>query len=159
MALSRLARETADLQRDPLEIGSAGPADGNNPQQWVGYITGPPNTLYAQETFFFTIIFPDEYPRKPFKLTFTTPVSHPNISEKGEVRHAELKERYWSPAFTVRSILVCVQALLSDPDLNDDDDDDDVSNSAAEELDLKKQPVEQYVNSDSQGCAEPNHYG
>ena len=53
---------------------------------------------------------------KPFKLIFTTPVSHPSVSDEGEARLPELEARNWSPVLTVRSILVCLQAFLSDPD-------------------------------------------
>lgn len=113
MALKRIAQEYEDLQRDPLETCSARPAENGNLRQWTGYITGPPDTPYGQREFSIAIVFPDSYPMKPFKLSFTTPISHPNVSEDGDVRLAELEEKHWSPVLTVRSILICVQALLS----------------------------------------------
>src|SRR5690242_6611171 len=132
MALTRLAREAADLQNEPFQAGTAAPVDGNDPRQWAGHIAGPPNTPYEQEKFYFTIVFPENYPLKPFTLTFTTPISHPNISEDGEAHLAELREDNWCPAFRVRSILVSLQAMLSDPHL-----DDEASDSAAERLESK----------------------
>jgi ubiquitin-protein ligase len=116
MALRRIAKEHADIQRNPLETGSAGPVEASNPRQWVGHITGPPNTPYEQIDFSIAIAFPEDYPMKPFRLTFTTPVSHPNVSEEGEVQLTELEPKYWSPVLTVRSVLLCLQVLLSDPE-------------------------------------------
>lgn len=116
MALIRIAKEHTNLQRDPLETCSAGPAELDNPRRWIGHITGPPGTPYEQKTLPIAITFPEDYPMKPFQLAFTTPVSHPNVSEHGEVRLDELEEKHWSPVFTVRSILLCLQALLSSPE-------------------------------------------
>jgi len=115
MALARIAQEHADLQRDPLETCSAGPARSDNLRQWVGHVTGPPDTPYEHKNLPIAIVFPENYPFTPFQITFTAPLSHPNVSKEGEVRLAELGEKNWSPALTVRSILICLQALLSDP--------------------------------------------
>jgi ubiquitin-protein ligase len=121
MSLRRIAQEYESLQSDPpLGVGSAGPIEADDLLQWVGHITGPPGTPYEHRNFPLAIIFPEEYPVSPFHLAFTTdPPFHPNVSEEGEVWLAELDEIYWIPAFTVSKILVCLQALLSDPDLED----------------------------------------
>ncbi|KAJ4376344.1 hypothetical protein N0V83_001627 [Neocucurbitaria cava] len=145
MALTRIAQEHANLQRDPLETCSAGPADAGNPRQWVGHITGPSDTLYEQRDFSIAIVFPQDYPMKPFQLTLTTPLSHPNISDEGQVRLAELEEKHWSPVFTVRSILVCLQALLANPDPSNG-----VLNSKAARVDFTNQRQEH---------VEPTHNG
>lgn len=116
MALKRIAQEHADLQRDPLEACSAGPSDDENPRRWVGYISGPPDTPYENRALSTAIVFPEDYPMTPFQIHFTTPLSHPNVSGEGEIRLDELEERNWSPVLTVRSILICVQALLSNPE-------------------------------------------
>lgn len=155
MSLTRLAREAADLQNEPLQAGTASPVDSNDPRQWVGHIAGPPNTRYAQEKFYFTIVFPENYPLQPFTLTFTTPISHPNVSDDGEAQLAELRENNWCPAFTVRSILVSLQALLSDPDLNDEE-----SDSASESLEesvvkASKNSISPFI----QRQAEITHHG
>jgi len=147
MALTRIAKEHADLQRNPLENCSAGPAEAGSPRQWVGHITGPSDTPYEQRDFSLAIVFLEDYPMKPFQLTFTTPISHPNISEEGEVRLAELEEKHWSPVLTVRSILICVQALLANPD---------PSNGVREHL--TNQPQQPDVSSSAaKGSAQPTH--
>lgn len=153
MALTRIAKEHADLQRNPLENCSAGPTEAGSPRQWVGHITGPSDTPYEQREFSLAIVFPEDYPMKPFQLTFTTPISHPNISEEREVRLAELEEKHWSPVLTVRSILICVQALLANPDPSNG-----VLNSKATREHLTNQPRQPDVSSSAaKGSAQPTH--
>ena len=114
-ALKRIAKEHTNLQRDPLETISAGPADDDDPRHWVGTIAGPPDTPYAQGTFSVDIHFPENYPVEALQLACTTPVFHPNVSAEGEVRLPELEKDQWSPVCTVRTILISLQAMLSDP--------------------------------------------
>jgi ubiquitin-protein ligase len=146
MALARIAREHVNLQRDPLEACSVGPAKTDDSRWWVGHITGPPDTPYEQRNLSIAIVFPEDYPMKPFQLTFTTPLSHPSVSGEGEVRLPELEEKHWSPVLTVRSILICVQALLSNQDPPKR-----VTHSEA---------AEHNIGSNATGkCVEPTHHG
>ena len=115
MAQRRIAQELADLQRNPPEMFSAAPVDDNDTRHWVASIVGPTNTPYAQTVFSVAINFPETYPHNAFRLAFTTPIFHPNVSTEGEIRLAELESDQWSPAFTVKSVLISFQAMLSDP--------------------------------------------
>ena len=117
MALKRIAQELTILQRDPIDTLSAGPAETGNPLEWVGYITGLPDTPFERAKFAFAIAFPENYPIKPFRLSFTTPISRPNVSEEGVVLMPELGEE-WSSVQTVRTVLICLQVLLMEPDLS-----------------------------------------
>lgn len=99
-------------------MGSASPTRARGLLQWVGHIVGPPDSPYQQRVFYIAIVFPENYPLMPFQLSFTTPLFHPNVSDEGNVYLAELQTKHWSPVLTVRTILVCLQALLSDPDLS-----------------------------------------
>ncbi|KAG9564307.1 ubiquitin-conjugating enzyme E2, partial [Aureobasidium melanogenum] len=118
MSLKRIAQEYTNLQSDPLEACSAAPANDDNLQQWNAMITGPEDTPYAQGTFRVNIHFPDNYPRSAPHVNFSTLTFHPNISVQGEVRLAELEELQWSPAFTIRTVLISLQAMLSDPNIS-----------------------------------------
>jgi ubiquitin-protein ligase len=155
MALARIAQEHADLQRDPLETCSAGPAGSDNLRRWVGHVTGPPDTPYEHKNLPIAIVFPENYPFKPFQITFTAPLSHPNVSEEGEVRLAELEDNNWSPVLTVRSILICLQALLSDPyPLKG------VMNSEAARVCSTNNSQEHDIGSNAtKGCTEPIYHG
>jgi ubiquitin-protein ligase len=59
--------------------------------------------------------FPEDYPFKAPKAYFIDRMFHPNVSyDSGEICIDILKTA-WSPAQNIRSILVSIQSLLSDP--------------------------------------------
>ncbi|KAH0362627.1 hypothetical protein KCU65_g7918, partial [Aureobasidium melanogenum] len=115
MTLKRIAAELASLQRDTAETGLLRPIDAEDTMHWVARIGGPQSSPYAQGTFDVEIAFEEDYPRSPPRITFLTPLFHPNVSEKGEIRLAEFDKTQWSPAITIRTLLISLQAMLSDP--------------------------------------------
>lgn len=116
MDLKRIMKEYANLLNDPIETCSARPISDDDPRQWTGAISGPPNTPYADGTFKLSIQFPEGYPLKvPPVMTFTAPIFHPNAFSHGGIRLAELEETGWSPAITVQALLISLQAMLFDP--------------------------------------------
>lgn len=119
MHLRRLVQERANLQNDPLENFVTNPINGEELLHWTAKITGPPGSLYADQEFELSILLPETYPHIPPEINFATPIFHPNVSSRGEVRMAELEKEQWCPALTIRTLLISVQALLSDPNLED----------------------------------------
>lgn len=107
------------MQSGPLEDCTALPIVASDLENWSGHITGPPGTPYAQRTLAFEMVFPDAYPLQPMAIAFVSPIPfHPNISsETGVVQMRELNWSNWSPVLTVPNVLICLQALLSDPEL------------------------------------------
>ncbi|MCJ1417530.1 Ubiquitin-conjugating enzyme E2 15 [Xylographa parallela] len=73
------------------------------------------------------VVFPSEYPLLPPKMTFQTPIFHPNIYASGDVcisiLHPPEDDKYgyeqaserWSPVQTPETILLSVISLLSSP--------------------------------------------
>ena len=107
----RLLRDLKGLERDPPFGISAAPK-GNNIMLWNAVICGPKETPFEDGTFKLTIEFSEEYPFKPPEVKFVSKMFHPNIFEEdGQV------DIHWSPAYNVSTILVSIQALLSDPNL------------------------------------------
>lgn len=119
-----------DLQRDPPSSCSAGPIGDDRTQylcrysslkptsfivfHWQAIILGPSDSPYAGGVFILNIAFPNDYPFKPPKVSFMTPIYHPNINEKGGICLDILKDS-WSPALTISKVLLSICSLLTDP--------------------------------------------
>jgi ubiquitin-conjugating enzyme E2 D/E len=113
VAVARIKKELAEIQKNPpLEV-SVGPA-GDDLFHWEGVMNGPQESPYANGFFKFTIDFTDEYPMKPPHVRFTTKVFHPNVSACGEICVDILKNN-WSSAFTVSKVMLSISSLLTDP--------------------------------------------
>jgi ubiquitin-protein ligase len=78
------------------------------------YIYGPENTLYHGYKFKVLIALSDEYPIKPPTVIFTTKIKHVNVHENNICLDI-LTAKVWSPIQRVRSILVSLYVLLSEP--------------------------------------------
>ena len=64
------------------------------------------------------LFLPSEYPLKPPQVRFLTKVYHPNIDSVGRICLDILKNK-WTPALGIRTVLISIQALLSDPNPDD----------------------------------------
>ena len=118
MALKRLKKEMDELLKDPLSNCSANPISDDDLFEWSAKIHGPSQTPYENGIFHLIMIFPQDYPFKPPKVTFITKIYHPNINSSGGICLDILKDA-WSPALTISKILLSVCSLLADPNPND----------------------------------------
>jgi ubiquitin-conjugating enzyme E2 D/E len=113
--IRRLTIHFNEIQKNRPPLCYAEPKDPTeNMTHWTGYIDGPEDTPYAGGRFKLTIDFPSSFPFKPPHVQFITPVFHPNISEKGEIC-LDLLHSQWSPALSVRDLLISLCSLLTDP--------------------------------------------
>ncbi|XP_055388797.1 uncharacterized protein LOC129617717 [Condylostylus longicornis] len=117
MALKRISKELADLNRDPPANCSAGPV-GDDLFHWQATIMGPEDSPYQGGIFFLNIHFPSDYPFKPPKVNFTTKIYHCNINTGGAICLDILKDQ-WSPALTISKVLLSISSLLTDPNPDD----------------------------------------
>ena len=117
MALKRIQRELQELGRDPPANCSAGPV-GEDLFHWQATIMGPDDSPYSGGIYFLDIHFPNDYPFKPPKVTFTTKIYHCNINSTGGICLDILKDQ-WSPALTISKVLLSVCSLLTDPNPGD----------------------------------------
>jgi ubiquitin-conjugating enzyme E2 D/E len=118
LQLIRLNKEWEMIKKDPISNVSTGPIDEKDLTKWFATILGPEDTPYAGGVFNLIIEFPSDYPYKPPKLLFQTPIFHPNISPKGAICLDILKTE-WSPALNISRVLLSLCSLLSDPNPND----------------------------------------
>eukprot|EP00754_Rhynchopus_humris_P042352 Rhum_TRINITY_DN26061_c0_g1::Rhum_TRINITY_DN26061_c0_g1_i1::g.183243::m.183243/K06689/UBE2D, UBC4, UBC5; ubiquitin-conjugating enzyme E2 D len=118
MALRRIKKELADLEKEPIPHVSASPANHDDLLRWKATIEGPEDSPYEGGLFDLIIEFPTNYPFKPPGLKFMTKLFHPNINNKGLICLDILKDQ-WSPALSISKVLLSVCSLLCDPNPND----------------------------------------
>jgi ubiquitin-conjugating enzyme E2 D/E len=116
-ASKRIQKELKDFKKDPFVGCSAGPI-GNDFTQWNATIVGPEGTPYAGGVFHLKIDFPLDYPFKPPKLKFETPIYHCNINSEGGIC-LDILKNHWSPALTIGKVLLSLMSLLSDANPGD----------------------------------------
>jgi len=118
MALKRITKELADMQKEPPSNCSAGVHDDNDLFHWTATLLGPQDSPYQGGVFALDIHFPADYPFKPPKMHFITRIYHPNINSNGGICLDILKDQ-WSPALTISKVLLSICSLLNDPNPDD----------------------------------------
>ena len=143
---NRALKEFNDLQKDTtVQVKMV---DGDI-RHWKGRIKGPIDTCYAGGIFDVDIIIPNEYPFKPPKMKFDTKIWHPNISSVTGAICLDILKNEWTPALTIRTALISLQALMCEP-VPDDPQDAVVAKQYKSDINLfnatAKHWVEEYAN-------------
>lgn len=122
MNMKRFITDIKDLNksiRDPKsEILSENGKDIEPVTDFVIILRGPPDTPYSGGLFKVKIIINSEHPHKPPKITFETPIYHPNINNSGIICLDTLKDG-WSPALSLEKVMLTISALLQNPNPDD----------------------------------------
>ena len=118
MSINRIRTELKELISDPPANISAGPLDESNLYIWAATIMGPSDSPYSGGIFNLTIEFPNNYPFKPPKVKFKTPIYHPNINSAGSIC-LDILNVSWSPVLTISKLLLSICSLLTDPNPDD----------------------------------------
>lgn len=116
--LARLKKEMEELINTPPCNCSAGLVSEDNFYIWQATIIGPVESFYEGGIFNLRIEFPQDYPFKPPKVQFVTPIYHCNVSSNGNICLDVLKEQ-WSPALTISKVLLSICSLMDDPNPKD----------------------------------------
>ncbi|KAG0186746.1 hypothetical protein DFQ28_007367 [Apophysomyces sp. BC1034] len=106
----RLQREIEDIQTDPdakIELRLTDDLD-----QYYAVILGPPGTAYEGGKFLIDIHLGDDFPFRPPRVKFLT---------AGAICLDILKNN-WSPAMTLKTVLLSLQVLLASPVPDDPQD-------------------------------------
>jgi len=120
----RLIKELDDIKALEKESGSniSARVIGDDISLWEGYLKGPESTPYEGGHFLLEVIIPEGYPYSPPKIRFDTKIWHPNISSQTGAICLDILKNEWSPALTIRTALLSIQALLSAPEPDDPQD-------------------------------------
>jgi len=94
----------------------------DNYTKWTASFHGPADTPYEGGVFYVGIEIPSQYPFNPPKMKFLNKVWHPNISSQTGAICLDILKNEWSPALTIRTALISLQALLSTPEPDDPQD-------------------------------------
>jgi len=121
MSHSRLQKEIASIESDTTS-GITVVCVGRSLTHLIGTIPGPVGTPYEGGTFQIEIKVTDGYPFEPPKMKFLTRVWHPNISSQTGAICLDILKDQWSPALTIKTALLSLQALLCSPEPNDPQD-------------------------------------
>jgi len=122
-AIPRLIKELADIARTDDESGvHAVPCDISDNRHLKGTINGSEGTPYEGGLFVIDIKIPSEYPFEPPKMKFLTKIWHPNISSQTGAICLDILKDQWSPALTIKTALLSLQALLCAPEPDDPQD-------------------------------------
>mmetsp|Transcript_23167 Transcript_23167/g.42932 ORF Transcript_23167/g.42932 Transcript_23167/m.42932 type:complete len:199 (-) Transcript_23167:85-681(-) len=126
-AETRITKELAEVCKDDGTSGvTAKVADGQRvgpaTKHLIGKIKGPEGTPYEGGLFEIDIQIPKQYPFEPPKMKFNTKIWHPNISSQTGAICLDILKDQWSPALTIKTALLSLQALLCSPEPGDPQD-------------------------------------
>merc|ERR1712083_582245 len=120
--LKRLEKELSDIRALAKDSSVSADAVDNDLRHWKGSLKGPEGTPYTGGAFYIDIQIPTDYPYNPPKMKFDTKIWHPNISSQTGAICLDVLGKEWSPALTIRTALLSIQALLSAPEPTDPQD-------------------------------------
>lgn len=143
----RLSNELKYLVNNPIENCSAklmndDPKTGSI-LEWCATIIGPVDTPYENGIFHLEIKFTNDYPCKPPKVKFITPIYHCNINKIGDICLDILKDR-WSPVLNINKLLLSICSLLAQPN-PDDPLEHDIANLYKQNKDLHNYKAKEYT--------------
>ena len=113
----RIIKETKRLLAEPAPGISATP-HSDNLRYFDVVVAGPAQSPYEGGIFKLELFLGDGYPMEPPKVRFLTKLYHPNVDKLGRICLDILKDK-WSPALQIRTVLLSIQALLSEPNPDD----------------------------------------
>lgn len=113
--MSRIKKEYQDLQKEASSNSVHVKMVDDDIRHWKGTIEGPMDTCYQGGVFTVDIVIPNDYPFKPPKMKFDTKIWHPNISSVTGAICLDILKNEWTPALTIRTALISLQALMCEP--------------------------------------------
>ena len=101
------------FNRSPIDNCAAGDYDPAT-RRAMATIMGPEGSLHEGEVYNIELTYPHDYPNRPPKIRFMTPIIHPNIDKNG-ICNILNNDYNWTPYYTINQILVILLNLLDNP--------------------------------------------
>jgi ubiquitin-conjugating enzyme (huntingtin interacting protein 2) len=120
--LHRLKKEMTDCGKVWDESGVHAEVKESDLTNIIAKIKGPQDSPYERGVFQVEVKIPSNYPFEPPKMRFITKIWHPNVSSQTGAICLDILKNAWSPALTIKTTLLSLQALLSAPEPNDPQD-------------------------------------
>lgn len=122
--IKRVLKELKELAESDSELKKQVWIEAKNDSltEFVGFVKGAVGTPYAHGTFQVSISIPENYPFSPPKAQFITKIWHPNVSSATGCLCINILKNAWTPSYTMKAILLSIQALLMEPNSNDPQD-------------------------------------
>ncbi|CAD5215847.1 unnamed protein product [Bursaphelenchus xylophilus] len=111
----RLKKELEHFSRCHLVTSKQIQVENANETTW-NLILSPMDPPYNEEKFKMALEFHPEYPFKPPRICFVSPIYHPNVNSKGEICLTILAIENWKPGITVASVMYSLISLLRNPE-------------------------------------------
>jgi len=121
----RLMNEYKRIKKEPIE-NITFDVNENNLLSWKFTLFGPHESPYEGGIYNGVIDFPENYPHKPPRVTFTSKLFHPNVYPDGKLCISILHEgtdttgyehavERWRPIQNIQSIFISIISLLNEP--------------------------------------------
>lgn len=94
----------------------------DNYNHWKAVIKGSDDSPYQGGKYQIDIVLGDKYPYNPPKMKFDTKIWHPNISSQTGAICLDILKDEWTPALSIRTALLSLQALMTAPEPTDPQD-------------------------------------
>ena len=115
-SLRRIMKEYAAISASPIPGVSVYVA-ADDAYSWKVVMSDLP-APYTDGAWLLTVQFPSDYPFRPPRVKFVTPVYHCNVSVDGHICLDTLKDA-WSPALSISRALEAIRTLLINPKADD----------------------------------------
>lgn len=119
---TRITKELEEVSKDDGTSGVTATVVNGDNRHLLGKISGSSGTPYEGGVFEIDIRIPPQYPFVPPKMHFKTKIWHPNISSQTGAICLDVLKDQWSPALTIKTALLSLQALLCSPEPDDPQD-------------------------------------
>ncbi len=113
VALQRLRKEYAALQKKPVESIRAAPSESNI-LEWHYVLEGAKGSPFEGGFYHGTVIFPSEYPFKPPSIMMLTPNGRFETNTRLCLSMSDFHAETWNPMWSVGTILMGLYSFMNE---------------------------------------------